>query len=287
MRNPAVRTYKQCVTRGLPHSVPLEGMRLVEDALAAGIPLDTLYLSEDIDVSAETVGGRIMSQASRAGTKVVIVSRSVAQRMADTRTPQGAFALVRWKPLSGPELLARAGNGKRPSFGVFLDGVSDPGNVGTIIRTAAALGASGVITGPRCAGLTNPKVVRASMGSMFRIPVAQISDDEGFLLHVAGLGCEVIVSDVQTGVHIERLAWPVCGSPVGHGEQGDAGLQRELALLVVGSEADGVSDVVRNHATASVKIEMARDVESLNVASAAAILMYVLRQKVIAWQDES
>jgi TrmH family RNA methyltransferase len=287
MKNPAVRTYKQCVTRGLPHSVPLEGMRLVEDALAAGILLDTLYLSEDIDVSAEAVGGRILSQARRAGAKVVMVSRSVAERMADTRTPQGVFALARWKPLSGSELLAQARQRGRPSFGVFLDGVSDPGNVGTIIRTAAALGASGVMAGPRCAGLTNPKVVRASMGSMFRMPVAQISEVEEFLLHAAGLGCEVIVSDAQRGVGIERLVWPVFGSPAGRGGQEDASSQRGLALLVVGSEADGVSNVVRSHATAWVKIEMARDVESLNVAAAAAILMYVLRQKALDWQDEN
>lgn len=101
MRNPAVRIYKQSVTRGLPHYVPLEGIRLVEDALAAGIPLDTLYLSEGIDVSAGAVGGRILAQARRAGAKVVLVSGSVSERMADTRTPQGVFALAHWEPLSG------------------------------------------------------------------------------------------------------------------------------------------------------------------------------------------
>lgn len=285
MRNPAVRIYKQSVTRGLPHYVPLEGIRLVEDALAAGIPLDTLYLSEGIDVSAGAVGGRILAQARRAGAKVVLVSGSVSERMADTRTPQGVFALAHWEPLSGSELLARSGNGERPSFGVFLDGVSDPGNVGTIIRTAAALGASGVAAGPKSAGLTNPKVVRASMGSMFRLPVAQISDVEGFLLRAAELGCEVIVSDAQMGVDIERLAWPVSRPPARHGQQEGAGLPRGLALLVLGSEAAGVSDGVRSHATQWVKIEMARDVESLNVAAAAAVLMYVLRQKALAWQD--
>jgi len=294
--------YKQCVTRGLSHLVPLEGVRLVEDALAAKVPLDTVYIAEDVDMGNESTSGRILSGARRNGARIVIVSTSVAESMADTRTPQGVFALAKWSPASGCELLASAGGNGRPSFGVYLDGVSDPGNVGTIIRTAAALGALGVVAGPRCAGFTNPKVIRASMGSIFRMPVAEVKDVDGFFGRAAELGYDIIVSDSEVGGAVDNLVWPGCARPqersqqvakpqiVGHSQDTvcltDRGADgANVAFLVVGSEAFGVSDAVRKHATARVKIEMARDVESLNVAAAAAILIYALRQKVVAWED--
>ena len=167
-----MRAYKECVARGIPGLVPLEGFRLVEDALYAGAALVALYMAEKAMASA--AGRQLAESACERGADVIIVSDDVAKRMADTRNPQGVFATAAWAPQEGASVLAEAAEGEKPSLIVLLDGISDPGNLGTIVRAAAALGAAGVVAGPGCANFANPKVVRASMGSIFRIPAAKV-----------------------------------------------------------------------------------------------------------------
>jgi len=266
-RNSAVRAYKECVARGKPGLVPLEGFRLVEDAMHAGAALKALYVSEKAAASA--AGRQLAELARERGADLIIVSDDVAKRMADTRNPQGVFAIAAWAPQEGARLLAEAAKDDKLSFVVLLDGISDPGNLGTVVRAAAALGAAGVVAGPGCAGFANPKVVRASMGSIFRIPTARVEELEGFVRQARTRDYEIIVSDVRKGISADELAWP--------GE----GAQR--AILAVGSEARGVSEAVCRHATAWIKLDMSRDVESLNAASAASILIYILGRNVARW----
>lgn len=269
-RNSAVRAYKECVARGIPGLVPLEGFRLVQDALYAGAALVTLYVAEEAIASA--AGRRLRELGRERGANVIVISDDVAKRMADTRNPQGVFATAAWAPQEGASVLAEADKGEKPSFVVLLDGMSDPGNLGTIVRAAAALGAAGVVAGPGCAGFGNPKVVRASMGSIFRIPTAKAEELEGLVRQARTRGYEIIVSDVRKGISADELAWP----------RPDA----MKAILAVGSEARGVSESVCRHATAWVKLDMSRDVESLNAASAASILMYILDRNAARWRRD-
>ena len=269
-RNSAVRAYKECVARGIPGLVPLEGFRLVEDALHAGAALETLYLAEEVAASA--AGRRLAELARRRGADVIIVSEGVAKRMADTQSPQGVFATAAWAPQEWASVLMEAAKGGKPSFVVLLDGISDPGNLGTIVRAAAALGAAGVVAAPGCANFGNPKVVRASMGSIFRIPAARAEELEDFIGRARALDYEIIVSDVRKGISADELAWPRPGT--------------ERAILAVGSEARGVSEAVCRHATAWVRLDMSRGIESLNAASAASILTYVLGRNVARWRRD-
>ena len=269
-RNCAVRAYKECVARGIPGLVPLEGFRIVEDALHAGAALETLYLAEEVAASA--AGRRLAELARRRGADVIIVSEGVAKRMADTQSPQGVFATAAWAPQEWASVLMEAAKGGKPSFVVLLDGISDPGNLGTIVRAAAALGAAGVVAAPGCANFVNPKVVRASMGSIFRIPAARAEELEDFIGRARALDYEIIVSDVRRGISADELAWP----------RPDA----MRAILAVGSEARGVSEAVCRHATAWVRLDMSRGMESLNAASAASILTYILGRNVARWRRD-
>lgn len=248
--------------------MPLEGFRLVEDALHAGAALVALYMAETATVSA--AGRQLAELARERGANLIIVSDDVAKRMADTRNPQGVFATAAWMPQAGASVLAGAADDEKPSFVILLDGISDPGNLGTIVRAAAALGAAGVVAGPGCASFANPKVVRASMGSIFRIPVARTEELEDIVKQARMSGYDIIVSDVRKGTSADELAWPGPGAG--------------RAILAVGSEARGVSEAVCKHATAWVKLDMSRDVESLNAASAASILIYVLSRSVARWE---
>ncbi len=265
-----MRAYKECVARGKPGLVPLEGFRLVEDALHAGAAFETMYMAEEAAASA--AGRRLAELGRERGADVIIVSDGVAKRMADTRNPQGVFATAAWAPREGASVLAEAARVEKPSFVVLLDGISDPGNLGTIVRAAAALGAAGVVAGPGCANFANPKVARASMGSIFRIPAARAEEIEDFIGRARALDYEIIVSDVRKGISADELAWP----------RPDA----TRAILAVGSEARGVSEAVCRHATAWVRLDMSHGVESLNAASAASILIYILGRNAARWRRD-
>lgn len=269
-RNSAVRAYKECVARGIPGLVPLEGFRLVEDALHAGAALEALYMAEKAAASA--AGRQLAELARERGADLIMVSDDVARRMADTRNPQGVFGIAAWAPEEGAGVLADGAGGETPSFVILVDGISDPGNLGMIVRAAAALGAAAVVAGPGCVGFANPKVVRASMGSIFRIPAGRAEGLEDFVRQARTREYEIIVSDVRKGISADELVWPRAGA--------------ERAILAVGSEARGVSEAVCRHATAWVKLDMSRDVESLNAASAASILMYVLGRNVARWRGD-
>ncbi|MEA4883072.1 MAG: RNA methyltransferase [Clostridia bacterium] len=269
-RNPAVRYYRECAGGEREGLIGLEGARLVADAISAGVRVREVYTT--VAAADSGAGSMVLGGARARGIEVVAISQSVADRMADTRTPQGVFATAEWGPMSGSEILAHsrvaAADGVGAwSFIVLLDGVADPGNVGTISRTAAALGTAAIVAGPGCARLGSPKVLRASMGALFRLPVAAEPDLEGFLLSARSYGYHVMASEVSGGIPVGTLSIP----------RAQDGLSR--SLLVIGSEALGISSVVRGIADAFVTIPMARNVESLNAASAAAILIYEISRK--------
>ena len=185
------------------------------------------------------------------GADVRLCTRGVLEAACDTKTPQGVcavFSLPAAAALSGdaPLLLA-------------LDGVQDPGNLGTILRTADAAGFCGALLSPLCADVYAPKVQRAAMGSTFRVPTQRCALPEA-LASLKTRGCRIIVSALD-GLNLD--ARPVCAP-------------NDRLVLVIGSEAHGVSGEVMRLADVMVKIPMRGRAESLNAAVAAGILMYEL-----------
>lgn len=176
--------------------------------------------------------------------------------LSDTVHSQGMVALVKRDSLQAPEAAWR-----RIRLAVYLDGVADPGNVGTIIRTCAALGVNLVAMSPGCADIANPKVLRSTAGAVFAMPVATDISAETLALYLKSNQVELIGAD-------------------GEGVIGIADFEIKSKLCIaLGAEAVGLSKEVQGICSSFVKIPIVHGVESLNVASAAAILIYQLGQK--------
>lgn len=222
----------------------VEGPRVIEELLDEGRHLTLVLYTEE--ASSDPAGRRLESRARSAGVDVERVSDRELRELAGTVTPQGWLAVARipdwaWSDLDATRLLV-------------LDGVSDPGNVGTLIRTAEALGVGGLVALSGTADPWNPKVVRASAGSSFRVPVVEASWAETRdRLQESGTPLWAAASD---------------GEPL---SRGDAPPSK--VALVLGNEASGVSRSVRSDAERIVAIPMRGRVESLNAALAGAILL--------------
>lgn len=243
--NPVVkrlRSLKDAKAREASGEFLVEGEVMILEALSCGlIPSDAL--SEAESAVTETL--------SRAGARVHLAQRNAVEAACDTKTPQGVCAAFGMpKNTRVPETARRI---------VALDGVQDPGNVGTILRTADAAGFDAVLITEGCADPYSPKVQRSAMGSGFRVPVVPTEFPKA-LLALRRDGFRVIVSALDGDALYSR-------APGSFGEK---------IILVVGNEAHGVSREVQSVADERVKIPMRGKAESLNAAVAAGILMYEL-----------
>lgn len=214
----------------------LEGPRVVREAVRAGVDLELLVLREDarrVDVPAE---------------RTVVLSERLFNGLSTTVTPQGVMAIARRDTVPFAEALAAAKAAGWPLL--VLDGVQDPGNVGTIARTAAAAGAPALAFVEGTADPYGTKAVRASAGNVFRLAVA-------------------------------RAAWRELEGLDGYGAAAEGGTPLDetpiesAGYVVLGSEAHGL----RHGGLKRVTIPIAEDVESLNVAAAAAVLLFEIRRR--------
>ncbi len=224
-----------------------EGVRLVEEAIAARVSVLGVIHTPEFPRSPRGEA-LIEALASHAVPVEELGAREFAS-LADTDTPQGVLAVVDPPDWGLGDI--------RPGPGhpvLVLDGVQDPGNVGTLIRTAFALGAPGAIVLPGTADTANPKVMRAAMGATFRLPTAAAGDTD-FTAWVETQEAEVWVAAAE-GSSVVRLEVP------------------QRLAIVVGNEGAGVRPFLRSLARHSVAIRLARGAESLNVAVAAGILLH-------------
>lgn len=231
--------------------VVAEGRRLVADVLLAGAGVEALLAADD--AALEGAASLIESAKSRQ-IETAVIPRRDFDELADTETPSGVLAVVRWVPRTLDTLPVLGGG---PIL--IIDAVQDPGNVGTMVRTAHALGASATIALDGAADVRSPKVVRSAMGSLFRHPVVQTS---------------------WTGL---RDAWGSQGPAIllaaANGDSTAAsGAPGPGVALVIGSEGHGVRDEWASwpSPTRRVAIPMRPGAESLNAAVAAGILLYEL-----------
>ncbi|WP_018084430.1 TrmH family RNA methyltransferase [Desulfurispora thermophila] len=233
-----------------------EGTRFVEEALAVPGLVEMLVYSPELLPAGRSEP--LLELARQAGVSITAVSARVFRVLADTQTPQGVLAVVKMPVLKLDDLallLGLASQRGNPLL-VVVDGVQDPGNLGTIVRSAAAFGASGLVLCRGTVDLFNPKVLRATMGAVFKLPVWQDVDINtlGHLLQQMGL--EILLSSPQGDVSLTA-----------------AGLTGRVAL-VIGSEARGVSNQWRQFTRRAFRIPMQEDVESLNAGIAAAVILY-------------
>lgn len=230
-----------------------EGVRTVEELLASSIVTRGVLVAPALAATERgaELGQRLMAAALGGGMQLVQVSDSELASAADTDSPQGVVA-VAIQPGRSFEILHASSLCRI----VALDGVQDPGNVGTILRTAEAFGVSATVALDGTVDLWNPKVVRSAMGALFRQHAFAASTDQ-FLAFCRANRVAIWTTDAAG----ERLA-PGSGAP-------------ERLAIVVGNEGNGVSAALSQAADRTVAIPI-RGVESLNVAVATGILLYTL-----------
>jgi TrmH family RNA methyltransferase len=224
-----------------------EGVRLVEEALDARVPFRAAAVSPALEATSR--GQALKVRLGQSGATLTPLTDRQLADLADTEHPQGIVAVIE-PPIWSLETLAPGGNG----VVLILDGIQDPGNVGTMIRTAHGLGAAGVVALKGTADLTNPKVLRGSMGSCFRLPAIAADDaelDQWLARHQVTLWAAAM-----DGVPLQ--SWKPAGA----------------VALVVGNEGAGIRPELMTRAAGRVGIPLRTGAESLNVAVAAGILLF-------------
>ncbi|MFL5381529.1 MAG: TrmH family RNA methyltransferase [Longimicrobiaceae bacterium] len=226
-----------------------EGVRAVEDLAASPLPLRFAAASSSLEDTPR--GAALLRALERRGTPVRAVDERALAALAGTEHPQGVLA-VATIPRAGLDALRLDAE---PAAVLVLDAVQDPGNFGTLVRTAEALGAAGVIALPGTVDPWNPKSVRAAMGASFRLPIAAAGWDEAGPW-LAGRGVAVVAAVVG--------ADPLPSPPP------------RRAALVLGNEGAGVGEETLARAGVRAGIPLRGRAESLNVAAAGAILLHEL-----------
>jgi TrmH family RNA methyltransferase len=251
-RSPRVRAVAKLAKRSARAETGLflvEGPQAVSEALAFH-PEALVELFVVANVADRY--GHLVRAAGEAGLPVETVTEAVLEAMADTVTPQGVIATCRQLPTTIDELLAR-----KPRLVAILEEVRDPGNAGTIIRAADAVGADGVIFTGNSVDAYNPKVVRSTTGSIFHVPVAQNGTLDAALDSVRAAGLQVLAADVK-GADLPRVR-DLLAAPT---------------AWVFGNEAHGLPDEQLRLVDRVVKLPIYGRAESLNLATAASVCLY-------------
>jgi RNA methyltransferase, TrmH family len=227
-----------------------EGVRAVEELIASPVRVRGVLVAPQLDGAQR--GAALRQRLTESGAEIAQVTEAEFRSAAETDSPQGVLAIGE---IPGHSLDGMASKAKLRLL--VLDALQDPGNVGTILRTAEALGVDATVALPGTVDLWNAKVVRGAMGASFRHPAFHVTTDDLFAF-VEANGVELWGADT-TGEPVDGVTPPA-----------------KLALAV-GNEGAGLSSSLRERVTRSVSLPIAGAVESLNVAVATGILLYQLR----------
>ena len=224
----------------------IEGMRILEEAIRSGLKFKAVFFR----ASAENRAERLLPQLA-AHVETLLLPDKLFASAVPSEAPQGVAGLVRCKVFELEDVLAKSHAGPL----LAIAGVQDPGNLGTILRSAEAFGAGGVLLGEGTASPFNSKVIRASAGSVFRLPIVQ-TKLPGNLGQMRELGLRLIATSSHKGTPLDR-----------------ATLTGPLAIFI-GSEGAGLPRELLTQMTDTVAIPHSPNVESLNAGVAASIVLY-------------
>lgn len=256
-RNPIVkevRSLKNKSARTEKNLYFIEGARFTSEALKENTDICYIVLSETF-ASADG-SSELLEQITHGRFDCYLLPDGLFESISDTQNPQGILAVLRQKK---KQLID---NNIADGLLVILDAVKDPGNMGTIIRTADAAGCTGVIIPDGCVDIYNPKVLRATMGSVFHVPIYHCASTADAISFSREKGFLICASYLEGAVSIYQ-----------------ADLSGNIALII-GSEAEGISDETIRNADLLVKIPMAGRAESLNASAAAAVMLFeAMRQR--------
>lgn len=241
-------------TRRKENAFVIEGVRIVADAPIAAIL--ELFVTEEA-LLLPPVGAKVRA-AQEAGIPVIQVTPELMERMADTKTPQGVLAVCRIPSYTEEELLTgrKTGAGVQAPLLLILENLQDPGNLGTIFRTAEAAGVTGILMNRGTVDLTNPKTVRATMSAVFREPFCVTDDLAASIAKLRQSGIRTYAAALDADMDYDA---PDLTAP---------------AAFLIGNEGNGLTPETQALADCRVRIPMEGRIESLNAAMAAGILAY-------------
>lgn len=226
----------------------VEGVRLVEEAVKSNWGLRFVLYDESLS---ERGKSQVEGLRSR-GIEAELVSENLMNSLSETETPQGVLAVVELGDLPFSD---------DPNFILIPDQIRDPGNLGTLLRTAAAVGVQAVLLPPETTDAFAPKVVRSGMGAHFRLPIHSMTWEQ---IREQAADLQVYLADMDG-----KSYW-------------ETDLRQPLALII-GGEAEGASAEARELATQKISIPMSGEMESLNAGVAGSVLMFeVIRQRKFA-----
>ena len=233
----------------------IEGIKIIEECIDNGHPVVNIIYSDRLfDIG----GGKDFFNKIKTNDKLVRVSDKLYRHISNVENPQGVLAIVKFEASH-----IRNMEFKDAPFFLLLDRVQDPGNMGTIIRTADAFGVDGVIIMGGCVDVYNPKVIRSTMGSIFRVPIYHEMDREEIIYQLKRKNVDIYSASLEGSRYIQTLDFT------------------KGCAFIIGNESTGVSRELHDLADELIKIPMLGEIESLNVAIASSIIMYeVMRQRI-------
>jgi TrmH family RNA methyltransferase len=232
----------------------IEGIKMVEEALRDNLGVKMIMAAPSL---VQHHGKGVLKLAESRGVDILWISERLMDTISESKTPQPVMAAVQMKQHSEEELLAHSSR-----LIVVTHQLQDPGNLGTIIRTAEAVGASGIAITSNTVDPFNAKAIRASMGSILRLPVVHIGDVKAFIKKCKQKGFQTAAT-VLTG---EKTHF-------------DIDLTKPT-VVILGQEGAGLPQDIMADIDLNVRIPMAETIDSLNVATAAAVILYeAMRQK--------
>lgn len=253
VKNPWVkelRKLQQSKYRRSHQQFLIEGTHLVQEAIATHYPLNAACATPQW----QSEHGELWQQLQTQATRHELISKDVLQALSTTKTPDGVVAIAPIQSTSMPATV--------PHLGIALETIQDPGNVGTLIRTAAAVNSDGFWVSEDSVDLTHPKVLRASAGQWFRVQKQVTSDLPAQVSEWHSNGCQVLATAAESEVPY----WEVDFT--------------QPTVLLMGNEGNGLSPESVARASRVIAIPMADSVESLNVGVAAAVILFeALRQR--------
>ncbi len=234
----------------------IESIKLIKEAFLSGVTFETVFVTascyEKLSKQTDTQSEKFFQE-----TAFTLIDESLENKLSLAKTPQGIYAIC--KILDKSLTLCKIYNSGNYCF---LSGLQDPGNVGTIIRTAEAFGIDGLILSEDCCDRYNPKVLRAAMGTAFRLPMLQVENSMAFLKDAKENGCVTVASVVTPDATDIR--------DVTYGKSN---------ILLIGNEGNGLSDETVKACTMKATIHMRGKAESLNAAMAAGVLLWEMVSK--------
>jgi TrmH family RNA methyltransferase len=224
----------------------IESLKLIEEALRSGLHLESIFFSE----AGKSIGAKLLPQIADR-TEAVILPDALFKSITPSDSPQGVAALVKLPPYSSDQLLDGAVDGPL----IVASGLQDPGNLGTILRSAEAFGAAGIFLTEGTVSPYNWKVLRGSAGSIFRLPFFQIKSDALMPL-LRKRGIRTVATSSHQGTPLPEMSWTL------------------PFAVFIGNEGAGLPRELTRQMDETLRIPQAREVESLNAGVAASIVLY-------------